>query len=323
MSLDNFKLAGQNLLDTLEVQFPYSTEEMKDASNPEKESTGIVTAMDVFVKGMVLPQATQLDRMNWDLSTKQQMDEKIYECKSLKEAWIPRVPQVAPWEGLDPMTFKLLDDLGSQRSVPSIIVARNLHRRREQGLYPISADWDDSQTNGEVTVGLAGYQLRVRPGIGPEVSVVSMDLWREYQRQAKARGDLMIDYEHYQKMSQRQKAKQRRIVFVNGRVIQTHGPYKCQIEIGPNPVTIDVFLTGDATFGHRFILGQDAWGALAIKTVAGMRRDAQGNEKKDSYNEAHVRMCKTGDEGKDVQDTSRYWCRTQRHVKRGIFEHGI
>ena len=86
-------------------------------------------------------------------------------------------------------------------------------------------------------------------------------------------------------------------MFVSGRAIQAFGPFKCQIEIGPNPVTIDVFLTGDASFGHRYILGQDAWGALAIKVV-GTPPQRGKVEDKGSYNEAHVRMCGTGDSEK-------------------------
>ena len=184
--MDDFKLEDKNPLDTLEVQFPHIEEGVEDTSGSENEVTKIFTETDEFIQGMVIPPATQVDRLNWDLLTKEQIDEKIYECKGLKDPWIPRIPQVVPWEGLDPMTFKLLDDLGSQRSVPSIIVARNLHQRREQGIHPVSKDWENCQSGYEVTVGLAGHQMRVQPGIGPEVSVVSMDLWKEYQKQAKA-----------------------------------------------------------------------------------------------------------------------------------------
>ena len=212
-------------------------------------------------KGLVF-HPTQVDHPRTDQPKKETVNAQQSQSKHLGGYWLPAVPKTEPWGGWGDIPFNRIDACADCSTV-----ARNLQRIVKSDTLHKGQDWEDAQQYGEVTISLADCQWRALPGIGPESTVVSMSLWKKYRKMAENRGDAMMDYTQYRKLAKSERTKSRRIVAIEGLPVRVHGPFKCLIEIGPNPVVIEVFLTGDKSFGEKCILGQDAWGMILVKAM--------------------------------------------------------
>ena len=141
-----------------------------------------------------------------------------------------------------------------------------------------SSEWETAQREGEVTVSLAHIQIRQLAGSGPAISIISRPAWRRYLAHAKVNGIDFADYRMFAKARTRDKKSWGRWVFALGLPLWVHGPFRTEVQIGPMHCSVDAYITSDDRFGDKFLLGQDVWSTVSLKTMVPRAFDLEQNK---------------------------------------------
>ena len=133
-------------------------------------------------------------------------------------------------------------------------------------------------SGGLVDVTLAGRQVWVCPGEGPEFTIVTARLWMNYVRQAREKNLSTTDYDEYRRMTRMDRIQMRRNIMIKGGTsIHTHGPFQCWIRLKSSSVKMPVYVTADGNMTEPFMPGRDLWQTMPVMMVCrkGLQNEAQ------------------------------------------------